>query len=305
MVKNQRETSRLFDVHADDYALSIHASREIIQCIKDGKIDSISVMPNMSCFDQAIEMLKSNVPPEKMPKYSVHLNLMEGHCLSMPSDVPDLVDERGYFKVSWGSLVAGSLLIGSKRKLLKEQIKKEFKCQIEQIKVKLYPEWSVRIDSHQHTHMIPIVFDALVEVVREEQYDLEYIRVPEEPQWPFIKNISLWFTYSPINAVKNVVLNMFAKRNRRVIRELGLPYNLLWGLLFSGKMDEARVEKIWPDMMRYIERRGRMLEILFHPGRVLKEEIGAEYVKRGFIDFHLSENREIEKNAIYWGIKNE
>lgn len=303
MIGKRREANWLFDVHADDYALSIHASEEILQCIKDGKIDSISVMPNMSCFDQAIELLKRSVPLEKMPKYSVHLNLMEGHCLSLPSEIPDLVDEKGYFKVTWGSLIVASLWIGQKRVSLKGQIKREIKSQIEKIKENLYPEWSVRIDSHQHTHMIPIVFDALIEAVQEEQYDLEYIRIPEEPQWPFIKNVSLWFTYSPINAVKNIVLNMFAKRNRRVIRRLGLPYNLLWGLLFSGKMDKARVERIWPDMMRYIERRGRMLEIVFHPGRVLEEEIGEEYVKKGFVEFHLSENRVIEKDAIYRGIK--
>ena len=303
MIGKRREANWLFDVHADDYALSIHASEEILQCIKDGKIDSISVMPNMSCFDQAIELLKRFVPLEKMPKYSVHLNLMEGHCLSLPSEVPDLVDEKGYFKVTWGSLIAASLWIGQKRVSLKGQIKREIKSQIEKIKENLYPEWSVRIDSHQHTHMIPIVFDALIEAAQEEQYDLEYIRIPEEPQWPFIKNVSLWFTYSPINAVKNIVLNMFAKRNRRVIRRLGLPYNLLWGLLFSGKMDKARVERIWPDMMRYIERRDRMLEIVFHPGQVLEEEIGEEYVKKGFVEFHLSENRVIEKDAIYRGIK--
>ncbi|MBQ8814219.1 MAG: ChbG/HpnK family deacetylase [Lachnospiraceae bacterium] len=296
----QREKRRRIDVHADDYALSIHVSQEIIQCIKDGKIDSISVMPNMSCFEQALDMLKKEIPFEKMPKYSVHLNLMEGHCLSDPTDVPDLVDDRGYFKVSWGSLVIDSFCYGRKRNAVREQIKIEMRRQIERVESALHPEWPVRIDSHQHTHMIPVVFDALMDAVREGNYKLEYIRVPEEPQWPFAKAVSLWTTYSPINAVKNVVLNAFAKRNRRVIRAMGLPYDLLWGLMFSGKMDRPRVEKLWPDMMRYIERRDRTLEILFHPGRALPEEIGEEYVKDGFVRFHLSEGRDIEKEAVYW-----
>ena len=295
----QDERKRI-DVHADDYALSVHVSQEIIQCIKDGKIDSISVMPNMSCFDEAIRMLKEEIPFEQTPKYSVHLNFMEGHCLSKPEEVPDLVDSKGYFKVSWGSLVIASFCYGCKRNRIKEQLKKEIGLQINRVETSLHPEWPVRIDSHQHTHMIPVVFDALVEALNEGNYKVEYIRVPEEPQWPFVKAISLWFTYSPINVIKNIILNVFAKRNRRGIRAMGLPYDLLWGLVFSGHMDRQRVEKLWLSMLHYIDKRERVLEILFHPGRALPEEIGGEYVKRGFVKFHLSEGRDIEKEAVYW-----
>lgn len=291
------------DIHADDFALSLNSSEEIIQCIKDKKIDSVSVMPNMSCFESAVRMLKEQIPETRMPKYSVHLNVMEGHCLANPAQVPDLVDEKGYFKVSWGSLVIDSFRYGDRRNSIKKQLKKEIKLQIERVRHSLYPERKIRIDSHQHAHMVPVVFDALAEVVREEQYPVEYIRVPEEPQWPFIKAVSLWFTYSPINVVKNVVLNVFAKRNRKVIRSMGLPYDLLWGLVLSGKMDKQRVEKLWPAMMHYIERRDRTLEILFHPGRALPEEIGEEHVKEGFVHFHLSDGRDIEKEAVYWIVK--
>ena len=53
-------------------------------------------------------------------------------------------------------------------------------------------------------------------------------------------------------------------------------------------------------MIRYVERRDRMLEVVFHPGRALSEEMGDEYVKKGFVRFHLSENRDIEKDAVNW-----
>ena len=115
-----------------------------------------------------------------------------------------------------------------------------------------------------------------------------------------MKAISLWFTYSPVNVIKNIVLNVFAKRNRRVLRAMGLPYDLLWGLVFSGHMDRQRVVKLWLSMLHYIDKRERVLEILFHPGRALPEEIGGEYVKKGFVKFHLSEGRDIEKEAVYW-----
>ncbi len=303
MEVDMNKRDKRIDIHADDFALSMNVSREVIRYIQNGELDSISVIPNMSCFDSAVGLLKEQVSERKMPKYSVHLNMMEGHCLSNPREVPDLVDERGYFKVSWGSLVIDSFRYGHHRNSIREQLKKEIRLQIERVRDSLYPEKMLRIDSHQHTHMIPVVFDALVDAIQEGRYPIEYIRIPEEPQWPFIQTVSLWTSYSPINIIKNVVLNVFSKRNRRVIRSMGLPYDLLWGLVFSGHMDSRRVAKLWPAMMRYIEKRDRTLEILFHPGRALPEEIGEEYVKEGFVRFHLSEERDIEKEAVSWVAK--
>ena len=39
------------DIHADDFGESLHASRDILECLKDGKLNSISVLANMSCFE--------------------------------------------------------------------------------------------------------------------------------------------------------------------------------------------------------------------------------------------------------------
>ena len=55
MNKRLDKPYKRIDVHADDYALSMNVSRTILQCIKDGEIDSISVMPNMSIFDEAMD----------------------------------------------------------------------------------------------------------------------------------------------------------------------------------------------------------------------------------------------------------
>lgn len=297
--KREERESRT-DVHADDYGLSVHASEEIIHCIRQGWVDSISIMPNMSCFETAVNMLKEQVPPGQMPLYSVHLNFMEGHCLSDPSEVPELVDNVGMFKVSWGSLCVDSFRFGKRRKRMKIQLKKEIKAQIERIRNSGLSNRPFRIDSHQHSHMIPVVFDALTEVVREENYKVEYIRMPEEPQLPYLKAVSLWHTYSPINIIKNLILNLFAKRNRRMIRDMDLNSELLWGLVFSGEMDQYRIKSLWPGMTDYIRKRNSVLEILFHPGRALPEEIGKEYVKPGFVKFHLSEGRDREKRAMEW-----
>ncbi len=38
------------DIHADDYALSPNTSEDLLQCLRAGKLNSISVLTNMTCY---------------------------------------------------------------------------------------------------------------------------------------------------------------------------------------------------------------------------------------------------------------
>lgn len=157
------------DIHADDFGESLHASRDILECLKDGKLNSISVLANMSCFEECVRLYRE-VQEEFpwQPAISIHVNLMEGSCLADPKDLPDLVDEKGHFQISWEKLFFVSYLpFGNK---FKEQLKMEIELQIRAV-VEAFPEismQSLRIDSHQHTHMIPVVAKALFEVLDEQ-----------------------------------------------------------------------------------------------------------------------------------------
>ena len=73
----------------------------------------------------------------------------------------------------------------------------------------------------------------------------------------------------------------------------------LWGLIMSGHMDEERIRQLLPDMEKTAEHNGRMLEILFHPGQVLREEISDEFSQEDAIAFHVSPDRSVEKQAVY------
>lgn len=57
------------------------------------------------------------------PAISVHVNLMEGSCLSDPKNLPDLVDEKGHFQISWEKLFFVSYLPSRNR--FKKQLKKK------------------------------------------------------------------------------------------------------------------------------------------------------------------------------------
>lgn len=285
------------DIHADDFGESVHASRDILECIQAGKLDSISVLSNMSCFVECVAMYRKAQPSfPKEPAISVHMNFMEGSCLSDPSVVSGLVDGEGRFSISWGKLFLGSYLPG--RRKLKEQLKAEMKAQIEAV-LNAFPEIKrLRIDSHQHTHMIPVVADALFEVLKENDWQISYIRNAKEPMGPFLREISLYKTYRPVNFVKNLILNYCSWFLEGRLKKAQLEPMYLWGLVMSGHMDSARVEKLLPAMKKKAEKKGRTLEILFHPGQVLQEEITAQFSQEEAIAFHVSKDRQVEKDAV-------
>ena len=50
-----------FDIHADDYGLTMNVSKDILYGINHNMLNSMSIMPNMKCFEEAKEYFaKSN-----------------------------------------------------------------------------------------------------------------------------------------------------------------------------------------------------------------------------------------------------
>lgn len=287
------------DVHADDYGITMNTSKEMMEGINAGKLRSISIMPNMSCFEEAAKYYFSNLEEGKSPLLSVHLNFMEGYCLSKKQEVRDLVDEKGLFTLSWIQLVKYNYSL-RKRAILKEQLKKEIKAQIEKVDnaYHLFEKGKLRIDSHQHTHMIPLVMEAAIEVIKENNYPVEYIRLSKEPWSVYLKQVRLLTTYRPVNLVKVMILNYFSHKDERLLKAVGLKPMLLSGVMLSGKMDASRLKTLIPGLKACAERKALPLEILFHPGTGLKEEMGEEFNHFDANEFYLSPNRKIEYESM-------
>lgn len=290
----------LMDIHADDYAVSVHASKDILALLRNNKLNSISIIPNFPCFDECLDLLREYFEEEnKGVNVSIHLNLMEGVACSKVQSVSRLVDGEGRFIASWGSLLLQSVNPVEYR-IVKEQIKMELGAQIEKVRRSLPEYYPLRIDSHQHTHVIPIVFDALSELILEENLSVEFLRIPREPLMPHIRQKKLWHTYSLVNLIKHVLLNVLSILAEKKLKKkhASIQYGMLWGVLMSGCMDETRVKKIMSDMKKYAFEKNTSLEVLFHPGTVEKTEITGEYSKHGFVEFHLSPNRGKEWIAV-------
>lgn len=287
------------DIHADDYGLTENTSKQIIEGINANKLNSISVMPNMVYFEEACLLWKQNMVKKQIPKLSVHLNFMEGHCLANVEQLSYLVDENGYFRLSWGDLVKYNYSFRLRSKV-KKQLKLEIKAQIKRV-VEAYeidPCKELRVDSHQHTHMIPIVMEALMESMEEEKWKAEYIRISREVIFPYIRAISLWKKHEVVNTVKVLVLNFFYFCDKSLLQNNGIEDMILSGVFFSGEMSYKRVRKILPYLKKIAQTKNCNLEILFHPGKALENEMGAEFNHPGANEFYISKGREIEYNAM-------
>lgn len=292
------------DIHADDYGLSKRASEDILECIRAGKLDSISILTNMSCFAEYAERFcREEEQWEKKPRLSVHLNFMEGHCMAAKDKVPHLAGNKGYFKIGWGTLFLWNYCPW-KQAVIKKELKEEIKAQTERFREGYGREYGrgkpLRFDGHQHTQMIPIVYQSLLEVIREEKYLTEYIRVTKEPVLPFIRRASLWKTYRPVNWIKNLLLNFYAFGMEKTLAKYHIPQKpmYLWGVLMSGHMDKRRVSSLLPAMKAQAGKRKRTLEILFHPGSSTLEEMGEEFNSEGSKQFYLSGGRREEYEAL-------
>ena len=270
---------------ADDYGLNETSSRRIEQCIDEGALNKVSVFANFDSFDL------SEIQKNKSVRFSLHLNLVEGKCMANQDEVSLIADKNGNLRHTFGGLFKLWLL---DRRNFESQVYKEIKAQILFWKKALPEGTPFCIDSHQHTHMIPAVFSTLVKVLREEKINVEYMRIPAEPISPFIKTPSLYFTYSPINLIKQWLLKLLWLINKKALKDFNIQTAYFFGILFSGKMDQKRVEKILPKYIELANKHKKDIEVLFHPGYLEANEISVQNKNIVFSDFYLSENRKTE-----------
>ena len=276
-------------ISADDYGLCNEMSAHIQKGIDAGVLDKVSVFPN---FDK-VDLL--NIVNKKNIRISLHLNLVEGKCMANADEINLIADKNGDFKHTFCGLFKLNLLHTKK---LEAQAYKEIKSQVLYWKSILPKDAPFLIDGHQHTHMIPAVFRALNKVIEDEDIKIAYMRIPAEPILPYLKTPSLYFTYKPVNIIKQWLLKFLWSLNRREAKKYNIPTSHFCGILFSGKMDEKRVNKILPKYIDYARKDGRDIEVLFHPGYMNNgnDFSGSENIV--FKNFYLSKNRKTEFDSV-------
>lgn len=261
--------SPAIEYHADDFGLFAHQSQRIMACQERGRLNGVSVMPNGEAMPQCMTWLAQR---KRQVAITIHLNLIEGHCLTWPAPQLGLTDAQGNLTARFSNLLLHSFLPG--RKARKTWLKLELAAQIQAVASYFPPDAPLRLDSHAHYHMLPVVFDALMEVIREDHLNVTYIRIPREYPMLYLHNWRKIRDFSPINLVKVLILNALSLRNR--IRHRGilmqLEKKLFLGVFLSGSMHRDNVEAILPDAIRLARKKGWGLEVLAHPGGVTEPE---------------------------------
>lgn len=247
------------EYHADDYGLFPAQSRRILSCHENGSLNGVSIMPNSEYLGACMAQLPADVA------VTIHLNLIEGPGLSAS---PLLTDEQGNLNCSFGGLLVRSFLPG--RAELCRQIKAELRAQIQAASAYLTPP--LRLDAHAHYHMLPVVFDALMDVIREDRLNISYIRLPEEQVGLYLRHWKQLHDFSPINLVKVAVLNLLVGRNRRKYGDFlnKLDQKLFLGVFLSGRMYRENVEPLLDDAVALARQKGWDIELLAHPGGVFE-----------------------------------
>ena len=117
-------------------------------------------MANGHAFDFAMEEYRKR----SGLRLAVHLDLFECRPLGATDIVGPLLDESGKFCMSfqrlWLRYVFGN---EDRRRSLREAIRCEWEAQLSKVRKGIGADARLHVDSHMHAHMIPFVFDILLE----------------------------------------------------------------------------------------------------------------------------------------------
>lgn len=277
-------------IHADDYGVNLEQTKRILSC-QMGGLNSVSIFPNAPHLKNLVEMIPSGF------KKSIHLNFVEGKCCEHKEDLSLLVNENGYFKRSFIELYILSIIHPFK---FRKQVKKEIAMQLDNV-LRLFPEtYKLRVDSHEHCHMIPLIFLSLCQVIYEKKIDVEYIRWPIEPITPLITSVNEWSNIKAVNLLKRIVLRIFSWSDLWINKKYGyqIKDTLFLGITFSGEMITENIKNLYYKYIELSNKQHKNLEILFHPGRIKEGEDFLDYQNDACKRFYMSKNRDYERNAI-------
>jgi chitin disaccharide deacetylase len=156
--------ARKLIVNADDLGLCSSVNKAIFDVYKAGNLSSATMMVGMPGTREAVEGLKHH------PGLAVglHFCITEGHALAGRSSI---TDTHGKFH-DRGHLVSSIY----RQQIDPADIRVEFSLQLERLH-----ELGIRpshVDSHQHVHMVPAVFNAMLPVFRDHDLPLRIVNPP-------------------------------------------------------------------------------------------------------------------------------
>ena len=286
---SKNEEQRIF-IHADDFGLCDEATERIVDTVENGCLNSTSIMCNMPGFENAVRAYDSIRDSVRL---CVHINLVEGTPSATSSDIAPLRDGNGEFRYSFFNLWrAFATRSREDRAALRTAVRAEVDNQLTRFVDAFGADHPVRVDSHMHFHMIPFVFDVILEL--RDKYDIEFIRNPYELKY-WSKEDSK--NYVGSNPAKNILLNRLARRKISESDKQGITSNAYFiGVLATGRMTHTSVEAALKRLSA--KQATGSIDILFHPGGVSGSSDVHWTSRQMFKEYYASPNRRMEADLL-------
>jgi hopanoid biosynthesis associated protein HpnK len=229
-------------VTADDFGAAAPVNEAVEAAHAEGVLTAASLMVAGPAFADAVARAR------RLPRLGVglHLVLVEGHPVSDPAAVPDLVDRRGAFRTDMAALGAEIFF----RPAVRRQVMAEVLAQFE-----AFAETGLKLDhvnAHKHFHLHPTVLGAMLRVGR--AFGVAAVRAPVEPRR--VVRAAEPEAY----AASALLVGGCAALTRRRVRAAGLRApDQVFGLRWSGAMTARRLAAL----MRRLP--PGLTEIYLHP----------------------------------------
>ena len=215
--RHQRSEAGMPILHADDLGLSPGVDRAVLDLMKAGQLGGASLLVDGPSAPAAVTAWRSITPRHPL---TPHLCLSEGpqtkHCPDLPA--------------SFGQLLLASFWPPLGRRL-RPQLERAIRHQMQRYQ-QLTGEIPLRLDGHQHIHLVPLVLDVVLQ-----QPEIGWIRTTREPL-PSHLPLKLWVSaVRDGGLVKWLVLQLLSALARPRLRAAGIVSNRHFaGVLFTGRM---------------------------------------------------------------------
>lgn len=272
-----------FILNADDFGFSRAINRAVLEGFHIGLLKSVSLTANGEAFEEAIEKI---LPECQGIGVGVHLNIMEGFALCR--DLTLLTDDSGKFNNTYLQILYKTY--NPKEKDFLSQVEREFRRQIETIMARTQVS---HIDSHNHIHSIPRIFDIVCRLAKE--YGIKQVRTHFEKPY-IVPDLQKHLTWQyPLNILKIILLSMLTVLNEATIHKYELKTNdYLVGLLYNTMMDALTVS--YGTMA--IKYDNMTVEALIHPCRY---EDGT--INNHFDEFMITKNKKLKNKIEHLGFE--
>jgi chitin disaccharide deacetylase len=253
--------------HIDDYGVLPKINKNILNYIKNDKIDSISIICNTWFSKNYINELLNLIKKKKLD-VSCHINLTEF-----------LVKK---YKFTFAKLFYYSLFPNSKvKRIISNLIKEQINVFLSKIPLK---NKTIFIDGHEHIHILPIVQNEIIKILKKKKLSFKFRNSNEN----FIINPNfskkMFLNYIKLLTIKFIYL--IFNQNKNYLNE-----NFI-GVIATGNQSKKIIIK----SLSKLNLEKSYTQVLFHPLKI--EKIYLESLKLTPEDYkyYLSDERNIEIN---------